>query len=173
MTETQPLTLDVRPHLARGEEPFAAIMSATNALAPGQALRLLVPFRPVPLFAVMANRGFTAEEHALPGGLWEVLFAPAGAEAEPGLAPGSAPGAAGWPEPSRSLDLAGEADAEVGKRILATLRTLAPGEVLFVLLDGEPAALFPQLAIQSHEWAGNYSSTGEFYRLMIRCGARG
>ena len=69
MTHPEPLTLDVRPLLARGEEPFAAIMAAADSLRSGQVLRLLAPFRPVPLFSVMTNRGFTAEEHALPGGL--------------------------------------------------------------------------------------------------------
>lgn len=168
-----PLTLDVRPHLARGEEPFAAIMAAADALEPDQPLRLLAPFRPVPLFAVMANRGFTTEEHPLPDGVWEVIFAPVGAEPEVGLAPGSAPGAGGWPEPADGLDLAGTAMPQAEKRIFGALRGLAPGEVLFVLLDDEPAALFPQLAIQGHEWAGNFSANGDCYRLMIRCGVAG
>lgn len=170
MTTPQPLTLDVRPHLARGEEPFAAIMAAAEALAPGQALRLLAPFLPVPLFSVMADRGFIAEERALSDGLWEVLFAPVPATTGAGLSPGSALGAAIWPDPVRSLDLAGAAPAEAGQRILAALELLEPGEVLFALLDREPAALFAQLTAGHHEWAGNHSSDGECYRLMIRCG---
>ncbi|CAM5218600.1 TusA-related sulfurtransferase OS=Bosea thiooxidans OX=53254 GN=ARD30_06025 PE=4 SV=1 [Bosea thiooxidans] len=60
-TETLPAReLDVRPMLRAGEEPFQAIMDAVSALAPGQSLRLIAPFRPVPLFSVMANRGFAA-----------------------------------------------------------------------------------------------------------------
>lgn len=167
-TACPPLTLDVRPHLARGEEPFAAIMEATRTLEPGQALRLLAPFRPVPLFAVMANHGFTAEERALPGGLWEVLFAPLGIEAEAGLSAGSALGAAGWPEPACSLDLPGLPGPEAERRILAALQALAPGEVLFAILADEPKPLFVQLAVQHHEWAGNHSAHGDCYRLMIR-----
>lgn len=173
MTTPQPLTLDVRPHLARGEEPFAAIMAAAEALAPGQALRLLAPFRPVPLFSVMADRGLIAEERALPGGLWEVLFAPMPPAAGAGLSAGSALGAVTWPDPTRALDLAGAAPEAAGQRILAALRLLEPGEVLFVLLDREPEALFAQLAAGLHEWAGNYSADGACYRLMIRCGIPG
>lgn len=171
MPVPEPLILDVRPHLARGEEPFAAIMAAADSLKSGQALRLLVPFRPVPLFSVMANRGFTAEEHARPDGLWEVLFAAIGSPAEDGLSAGSSPGAVDWPQPARALDLACMAQPEAGRRLLASLRVMLPGEVLFVLLDDEPAALFPQLAILGHEWAGNFSHDGECYRLMVRRGA--
>ncbi len=59
--ETSPIReLDVRPMLRAGEEPFQAIMDAVGALAPGESLRLVAPFRPVPLFSVMANRGFAA-----------------------------------------------------------------------------------------------------------------
>lgn len=68
--------LDVRPLLRAGEEPFQAIMEAVSSLAPGQPLRLIAPFRPVPLFSVMANRGFAASDRALDSGDWEVLFTP-------------------------------------------------------------------------------------------------
>ena len=49
MTAPAPLTLDVRPELRNGGEPFARIMQAVGDLAPGQALRLLATFEPIPL----------------------------------------------------------------------------------------------------------------------------
>ncbi|MEB2284899.1 MAG: hypothetical protein B6D46_12280 [Polyangiaceae bacterium UTPRO1] len=52
--------LDVRPLLARGEEPFAAIMSATDALRENEALHLIVSFEPRPLYDVMRKRGYAA-----------------------------------------------------------------------------------------------------------------
>lgn len=74
--ETQnaaPREFDVRPILRSGGEPFQAIMEAVNALRPGQALRLLAPFRPQPLFKVMEGRGFSHEAQEIQGGDWEVL----------------------------------------------------------------------------------------------------
>ena len=50
MTQAAPLTLDVRPTLRAGGEPFAQIMQAVASLEPGQALRLLATFEPVPLY---------------------------------------------------------------------------------------------------------------------------
>ena len=49
--------LDVRPLLARGEEPFDAIMRAADGLAGDEALHLITPFEPAPLYAVMRRCG--------------------------------------------------------------------------------------------------------------------
>ena len=51
-------SLDVRPLLAAGEEPFGAIMSAVAALPPDGVLEITAPFEPVPLYAVMRAQGY-------------------------------------------------------------------------------------------------------------------
>src|SRR5690606_38552461 len=67
-------TLDVRPTLRAGGEPFQEIMQAVASLDSGQGLRLLATFRPVPLFKVMQNKGYAHSERPLDGGDWEVIF---------------------------------------------------------------------------------------------------
>ena len=52
--------LDVRPLLARGEEPFVTIVRATETLRDDEALHLIAPFDPQPLYAVMRQHGRTA-----------------------------------------------------------------------------------------------------------------
>lgn len=168
MTNPAPLEIDIRSLLARGEDPFSAVMSAAGDLAPGQALRLVAPFRPAPLLNVMANRGFAATDRQVSDGSWEVTFTQLGEAPEAGLAPGSAPGAAFWPDPTEVLDLMGMMPPEPMVRILETLASMLPGEVLFALLDREPMFLFPELAHRGHEWAGNFDADGESYRLMMR-----
>jgi hypothetical protein len=51
-------SLDVRPLLAAGEEPFDAIMVAVSALPPDGVLEITAPFEPIPLYAVLKSRGF-------------------------------------------------------------------------------------------------------------------
>ena len=77
MTTADLSTLDVRDILKAGGEPFSQIMQAVEALTPGQGLRLLATFKPVPLFGVMAQRGFGHREREIGGGDWEVIFTPA------------------------------------------------------------------------------------------------
>lgn len=166
--------LDVRPLIAAGDEPFAAIMAATDALAPGEGLRLIAPFRPAPLMSVMANGGFGAADRRREDGAWEVTFLPVMEDlvAEAGLSPGSATDAVFWPDAAISLDLAGPGPDEPMPRILAALEEIAEGEVLFALLSREPMRLFPELAMRGHAWAGNFTADRKTYRILIGRGER-
>lgn len=67
-------TVDARPLIAKGEEPFATIMAAVDALEPGQDLAVIAPFEPVPLEGVLGGQGFTFDAVPLDGGDWRVTF---------------------------------------------------------------------------------------------------
>jgi hypothetical protein len=68
-------TLDIRPLIAAGESPFEKIMTAKDALRPGETLLLITPFLPSPLIEKLQSEGF----HARPGrrndGGWQTFFA--------------------------------------------------------------------------------------------------
>lgn len=68
------LRLDVRPFHERGEEPFAAIMSAVESLQPDQEFLLINSFEPVPLYRVMDKRGFTHQTSELSPEEWHITF---------------------------------------------------------------------------------------------------
>ncbi len=61
------VTLDVRPDLAAGREPFSRILEAARGIPPGGTLILLAPFEPVPLYAVLGRQGFTVSTESLGG----------------------------------------------------------------------------------------------------------
>jgi hypothetical protein len=71
-------TLDVRPLLAMGEEPFQDIMAAVDALPKDGVLELLAPFAPVPLYAVLGNRGYAHATRQREDGAFQVHFIPTG-----------------------------------------------------------------------------------------------
>jgi uncharacterized protein (DUF2249 family) len=77
MNPPPPFELDVRPLFAAGRPPLVPILNAVNRLEPGQALRLIAPIQPVPLFDLLAQRGFTPEAKVREDGAWEILFSPA------------------------------------------------------------------------------------------------
>ncbi len=76
MHTVEPLELDVRADLARGEEPFDRIMQAVASLEPGQSLRLTAPFEPVPLYGVLGRSGFTHQTQQVANDEWVVIFTP-------------------------------------------------------------------------------------------------
>ena len=77
MNPPSPFELDVRPLFAAGRPPLVPILEAVNRLEPGQALRLIAPIQPVPLFDLLGQRGFTHEARERDDGAWEILFVPA------------------------------------------------------------------------------------------------
>lgn len=74
MRNRKSVTLDVRPLLARGEDPFATIRAKVDRLAAGQRLTIIAPFLPAPLIEVLQSEGFSfAVQHRTDGG-WSVDF---------------------------------------------------------------------------------------------------
>jgi len=78
MTTTPVTTLDVRALIAMGAEPFEDIMAAVDALPKDGALELVAPFAPVPLYAVLGNRGFAHVTRQRDDGAFVVRFTPTG-----------------------------------------------------------------------------------------------
>jgi len=163
---TDYVDVDVRPILRAGGEPFSAIMAALGQLEPGQGLRLYATFRPVPLFAVMADKGFAHSERALDGGEWEVLFTRGAQPAQP--APPPVQSFDNWPEPKIALDNRELDPPEPMVRILGAAEQLGPGETLSALLRREPVFLFPQLEKRGYRWLGGFTPDGSTYELTVR-----
>ncbi|MBB5700730.1 uncharacterized protein (DUF2249 family)/TusA-related sulfurtransferase [Ochrobactrum daejeonense] len=168
-----PSELDVRPLLAKGQEPFQAIMTAVESLLPGQSLLLIAPFKPVPLFSVMEKKGFAANAEEIGGGDWQVLFSPIDSSSPVVQVSDNAGFPDIWPEPSNYIDCTDMLPPEPMVRILAEVEDMQVGEVLFALLHREPLFLFPELEKRGHQWVGNFDDTGKTYRIMIRVGEAG
>lgn len=146
--------LDVRPLLARGEEPFHAITAAAGRVPPGAALRLRVPFEPLPLYDVLGRRGFSHTARQLGADDWEVLFVRGAAE------PAASPEPREQADVPRSADPAEVPDAviridvselvppEPMVRILEAASRLQPGQTLLVEHVRRPVYLYPQLDAQ-------------------------
>lgn len=164
--------LDVRPILRAGGEPFSVIMDAVEALAPGQSLRLLATFKPIPLFQVLGARGFTPSAREIENGDWEVIFTPTGIAAprdvfEPPTTEPADEDA--WPPPVLEMDNRDLDPPEPLVRTLEGVEQLAPGETLVALLPREPLFLFDELKARGLSWRGSMEADGS-YRIAIRAG---
>lgn len=67
-------TFDVRPILARGDEPFAQIRARVDALQPGQGVTVVAPFMPAPLIELLKSEGFNTTMERRRDGAWAVNF---------------------------------------------------------------------------------------------------
>ena len=66
-------TLDVRPLIAKGAEPFAIIRKQIDELQPGEGLSVLAPFLPSPLIEKLTSEGFQSRVEHESGG-WITHF---------------------------------------------------------------------------------------------------
>ncbi len=166
---SEPLTLDVREELRSGGEPLPRILGAVGSLAPGQALRLLATFEPLPLYAVLARKGFGHKAVRHGEADWEVLFSPQAPPPKadpPAVTVRDAAPTDVWPEPSTYLDNRGLEPPEPMIRILDALEHLGPGQVLEALNERDPVFLYPEL--QARGAAIRAAKVGEGVRLLIR-----
>jgi len=67
-------TLDVRPILAKGVEPFSRIRESIDALGPDEGLSVIAPFLPSPLIEKLGSEGFESRVERQVGGGWTVHF---------------------------------------------------------------------------------------------------
>jgi uncharacterized protein (DUF2249 family) len=67
-------TFDVRPNLARGDEPFPLIRARVDALKPGEGVTIVAPFMPAPLIELLKSEGFASTLERRQDGAWAVNF---------------------------------------------------------------------------------------------------
>jgi uncharacterized protein (DUF2249 family) len=122
--------VDVREDIRRGAEPLARILAAVEALGADQVMVLRAPFEPVPLYRVLAERGFAHSTERRGADDWWITFS-----RDPAAAAG----------PRATLDVRGLEPPEPMVRVLESADRLAVGGELVVIHDRRPIFLYPQL----------------------------
>ena len=157
-------TLDVREDLRSGQHPFNKIQSALGNVAPGESLRLLVPFEPVPLFHVAAGKGLGHTSKQTAEGDWEILFSH-GVVNESQSAPSHRAGC-GCHETSPAeitdVDARGLEPPQPMVRILEALAHLPRGAKLRARTDRRPIHLYSQLADRGFVGESEEQNDGSF-----------
>jgi len=164
-------TLDVREDICSGRSPFDKIQNALTNVRPGECLRLLAPFEPVPLFSVAAAMGLGHQATQLPGGDWEVLFSPAFPTVlQPVLKTSSAE--SGNPDQQHDeiidVDARGLEPPQPMVRILDTLAGLPQGAKLRARTDRRPVHLYPHLEDRGFIGESEEQKDGSFITYIRR-----
>jgi uncharacterized protein (DUF2249 family) len=160
------ITLDVREDIKAGREPFSTIMAAVGRLAAKQSLLLIAPFEPVPLFHVLAKRGFAHVSKQTPAGDWQVVFSRDVAMPDPTAAvPAISSGCACDANQSSEivdLDARGLEPPQPLVAILEAIATLRSGATLRAQTDRRPMHLYSQLEARSFTGESTEQPDGSF-----------
>lgn len=160
--------LDVRPLLARGEEPLGVIMRQAGPLAVGETLILDAPFDPAPLRRVLAGKGFVDHAEQMASDHWRITFHRTGKGAPAAASEG---GAKIWREADGAhIDVRGLQPPQPMLAILQLLEAPDTGATVIVHHEREPMFLYPELATRGwrHELV---ASEPDEVRLRLQRGA--
>jgi uncharacterized protein (DUF2249 family) len=138
-------TLDVRPLLARGEEPFKAIMDAARQVPTGSVLALTVGFEPLPLYDALSRQGFVHWAERGTDDVWNVRFLRERERAVATTPHGSAGDTWGPPTAEVTIDVSQLVPPEPMITILQALETLPEGGRLLVHHVRRPIHLYDRL----------------------------
>ena len=165
--------LDVRPVMASGEDPLNIIMKQIKTIQPGQTLKIINSFEPVPLVLLLEKRGFSSYTVTINNQLVETYFHKNNGAIAPVSIPVAATG--GWDElllkyqdqlqtlDVRSLEMPGPMLA-----IMDALETLPAGNALFVYHKRIPVFLLPELAEKNFDYRIKEIRDGEVQLLIFK-----
>ncbi len=156
--------LDVREDLAQNQDPFRKIMRAVKQLDSGQVLHLVNGFEPVPLYDVLANRGFSHRTEYLDG-VWHVYFFKMAGGVAVQKSDTVASPVTGISN-IVALDVSGLEPPEPMQRILDALASLPQHSRLLVHHHREPHLLYEQLRMRGFSWTTDKLAQDR-YRIQI------
>jgi uncharacterized protein (DUF2249 family) len=160
---TRIVTVDVREDIRVGRVPFSKIMLAVDGLRANEDLLLIAPFEPVPLFEVLAMRGFSHIKRHTPEGDWEILFTRQSRATESTCAQ---PG--GKSDDILEVDARGLEPPEPLIKIMECLSTVPAGRELRAHTDRKPMHLFPLLAEKGFIGESEKQKDGSFITRIRR-----
>jgi len=169
------VTLDVREEIRNGREPFSLIMQAVARLGSDEQLRLIAPFEPAPLFAVLAQKGFSHVARTTDAGDCEVLFTRSSTGPAEASTPTVSNSASGMAKPTVchgrpvvEVDARGLEPPGPLVRILEALATLPEGAQLRARTDRRPIHLYAQLEERGFSGESHQQEDGSFVTHVIR-----
>jgi uncharacterized protein (DUF2249 family) len=166
MSKKRAVTVDVREDIKRGREPFSRIMQAVAGLGAEDDLVLIAPFEPTPLYAILAQRGFSHESQETESGDWQIHFSRKAQESN------------GAKTSPASLRPSGVSEFEVDTRgleppqplvkILEAVATLPEGVSIVALTDRRPMHLYAHLEERGFLGETKEADDGSFITYVRR-----
>ena len=162
LPEDRLVILDVREQVRAGEEPFQRIMQSVLSLRDDQVFKLCNIFEPIPLYGVMAQRGFAHWTERCGPQDWCITFYRAGAQAETSPAPCTASRPAEPAGDAIVVDARGLEPPQPMAKILENLPRIAAGGLILAMTDRRPMLLYPKLEERGFAFSTEETTHGWF-----------
>jgi uncharacterized protein (DUF2249 family) len=174
--EEQLVELDVRPLIAAGKDPLSLILEKAKDIKPGQILKIINTFAPVPLVPLLEKKGFISYMDKVEDKLVETYFFKnsEGIEGDASAKDKEAP-ARDWDQVLErfkdelvTIDVRTMEMPQPMITILDALERINDGEALFVYHKRIPVYLLPELAERGFESRIKEVRDGEVNLLIFK-----
>ncbi len=154
------VTLDVRPILETGRDPFLDIMGVVKNLKSDETMCIIVGFEPHPLYKVLGDKGFIHYAE-FKDSAYHVYFTRSNQESD-----ANELDLTGIPDSVVEIDVRELAPPEPMEKILETLTTLTDSTVLVVHHHREPFMLYDALDKRGYKAITNKIDEN-YYKVII------
>jgi uncharacterized protein (DUF2249 family) len=187
LKKEQLVELDVRPVIASGKDPLNIITEKVKAIKPGQVLKIINSFEPVPLMLLLEKQGFAVYADVINDNLVETYFYKQTITGNNSLAQNShaglrqaqsgqaQSGQEGWEETLQKFrDKLQTIDVRPLEMplpmltILEALENLPEDKALFVYHKRIPVFLLPELAERKFDYRIKEIMDGEVHLLIFK-----
>jgi uncharacterized protein (DUF2249 family) len=170
----QIVDLDVRAVLASGRDPLNIILEKIKTIQPGQILKIINTFEPIPLIKMLEKKGFVTFTETLDANLVETYFYKQSETAPIEISP-AADATKGWDEmlqrfkdKTQTIDVRSLEMPLPMITILDALDKLPPEAALYVHHKRIPVFLLPELAERKFDYRIKEISESEVNLLIFK-----
>lgn len=165
--------VDVRPLIAAGHEPFAAIMGCVATMPAGGSLIIDAPFNPLPLRRILGNKGVMTYGERLGGDHWRIYGRREGEDTPTAIVPlPEVHGARLWRDADGAhIDVRALAAPAPLIAVLAFIDSGDHDGIVIMHHNREPVYLFPELSERRWSWREVPGESGERRWLLRRIGS--
>lgn len=174
LTKEQIIDFDVRDLLASGQDPLTLILGKIKTVNPGQVLKIINTFEPVPLIKMLEKQGFIVYVDAIDESLVETYFYKEIGENEVSVEP-TTNASSGWDEVVNrfadklvTIDVRELEMPQPMLTILSELDKLPEDRALYVHHKRIPVFLLPELADKNFDYRINEISDGNVLLLIFK-----
>lgn len=170
------VTLDVRPTIQSGSDPFSEIMAAVQKLGSDETLQIINIFEPIPLINKLTNEGFDSWTERPEEGVVHTFFKKQSEFSETSELPTEATTGtesfqqklASYGDKKRVIDVRSLEMPEPMVKILMELENLPDDHVLFVEHKKIPKFLLPELKNRNYEILSNEIDSDHIQLLIYK-----
>lgn len=174
LTTAQIIDFDVRELLASGKDPLTLILDKVKSVKPGEALKVINTFEPVPLIKMLEKQGFDVYADLISNDLVETYFYKKSDSPPIDIAP-KADAKTGFDEVFQrfknklvTIDVRELEMPQPMLTILAELEKLPADTALFVNHKRIPVFLLPELSDRNLDYRIQEISEGNVHLLIFR-----